>query len=47
MLHELVSAKSEYKGREEELVRLSLAIRDMVIKGDVDGDELLSLLREA
>jgi DNA repair protein SbcD/Mre11 len=47
VLHELVSAKSEYKGREEELVRLSLAIRDMVIKGDVDGDELLSLLREA
>jgi DNA repair protein SbcD/Mre11 len=47
VLHELVSARSEYKGREEELVRLSLAIRDMVIKGDVEGDELLSLLREA
>jgi DNA repair exonuclease SbcCD nuclease subunit len=45
VLGELVSAKSEYKGREDELVRLSLAIRDAVLKGDVEGEELLSLLK--
>jgi DNA repair exonuclease SbcCD nuclease subunit len=44
VLGELVSAKSEYKGREDELVRLSLAIRDAVLKGDVEEEELLSLL---
>jgi hypothetical protein len=44
VLRELVSAKSEYKGREDELVRLSLAIRDQVFKGEVDGEELLGLL---
>lgn len=44
VLGELVSAKSEYKGREDELVRLSLAIRDAVLKGDVEGEELLGLL---
>ncbi len=44
VLRELISAKSEYKGREDELVRLSLAIRDQVLKGEVDGDELLGLL---
>jgi exonuclease SbcD len=46
VLGELVSAKSEYKGREDELVRLSLAIRDQVLKGDVEGEELLGLLNE-
>jgi len=40
----LISANSLYKGREEELVSLSLAIRDQVLKGDPDGEELLSLL---
>jgi DNA repair protein SbcD/Mre11 len=45
VLGELVSAKSEYKGREDELVRLSLAIRDAVLKGDVEGEELLGLLK--
>jgi exonuclease SbcD len=45
VLGELVSAKSEYKGREDELVRLSLTIRDAVLKGDVEGEELLSLLK--
>ena len=44
VLGELVSAKSEYKGQEDELVRLSLAIRDAVLKGAVDGEELLGLL---
>ena len=44
VLRELVGAKSEYKGKEEELVRLSLAIRDAVLKGDVEGEELLGLL---
>ena len=44
VLGELIRAKSEYQGREEELVRLSLAIRDLVLKGDVEGEELLELL---
>jgi DNA repair protein SbcD/Mre11 len=44
VLKELIGAKSEYQGREEELVRLSLAIRDLVLKGDVEGEELLELL---
>ena len=44
VLDELVRSKSEYQGREEELVRLSLAIRDLVLKGDVEGEELLELL---
>ena len=46
VLRELISAKSEYKGREDELVRISLAIRDQVMKGDDEGEELLSLLRD-
>lgn len=40
----LISANSRYQGREQELVALSLAIRDQVLKGDPDGGELLSLL---
>ena len=44
VLSELIQANSEYQGREEELVRLSLAIRDLVLKGDFEGDELLELL---
>ena len=44
VLSELIGANSRYQGREEELVRLSLAIRDLVLKGDVEGDELLALL---
>lgn len=44
VLRELVTARSAYKGREDELVSLALAIRDHVLKGDVEGDELLGLL---
>jgi exonuclease SbcD len=44
VLGELIGASSQYQGREEELTRLSLAIRDLVLKGDVEGEELLSLL---
>ena len=44
VLRELICAKSDYKGKEEELVRLSLAIRDLVLKGEADGEELLGLL---
>ena len=40
----LITLQSEYKGREDELVKLSLAIRDHVMKGDCDGDELLDIL---
>ncbi|HOO51239.1 MAG TPA: exonuclease SbcCD subunit D [Alphaproteobacteria bacterium] len=44
VLRELIGANSSYKGREEELTKLSLAIRDQVLKGDVEGEELLGLL---
>jgi len=48
VLGELISANSIYKDRKDELVNLALAIRDQVIKGDVEGEELLGLLsREA
>jgi hypothetical protein len=41
---ELISANSSFKGRRDELVRLAIAIRDQVIKGDVEAEELLGLL---
>ena len=44
VLGELIRGNSDYQGREAELVRLSLAIRDLVLKGDVEGEELLGLL---
>ncbi len=44
VLKELIGTGSEYQGREEELVRLSLALRDAVKKGDVEGEDLLGLL---
>ncbi len=44
VLHELVGSSSDYQGREDELVKLALLLRDAVQKGDVDGDELLALL---
>lgn len=44
VLGELISANSSYKGRRDELVNLALAIRDQVMKGDVEGEELLGLL---
>jgi DNA repair exonuclease SbcCD nuclease subunit len=46
VLHELIGAHSKYQGREEELAQLSLAIRDLVLKGDVEDDELLGLFSE-
>ena len=44
VLHDLIRAGSEYQGREDELIRLSILLREAVQKGDVDGDELLALL---
>lgn len=44
VLGELISASSLYKERKDELVYLALAIRDQVLKGDVEGEELLCLL---
>jgi exonuclease SbcD len=44
VLRELIGANSAFKGREEELMRISLAIRDQVLKGDAEGEELLGLL---
>ena len=46
VLHELIGAHSKYRGRERGLTRLSLAIRDLVLKGDVEDDELLELFSE-
>jgi hypothetical protein len=44
VLYDLIKAGSDYQGREDELIRLSISLRDAVQKGDVDGDELLALL---
>jgi DNA repair exonuclease SbcCD nuclease subunit len=44
VLGELISSSSVYKERKDELVNLALAIRDQVIKGDGEGEELLGLL---
>lgn len=44
VLHELIKSGSEYQGREDELIRLSIALRNAVQRGAVDGDELLALL---
>ncbi|MDD2309195.1 MAG: exonuclease SbcCD subunit D [Desulfuromonadaceae bacterium] len=44
VLGELIFANSSYKERKDELVSLALAIRDQVMKGDVEGEELLGLL---
>jgi len=46
VLQELIGAHSEYQGREAELSELALAIRDLVLKGDVEDDELIGLLPE-
>jgi DNA repair exonuclease SbcCD nuclease subunit len=44
VLGELICANSSFKERKDELVSLALAIRDQVMKGDVEGEELLGLL---
>jgi DNA repair exonuclease SbcCD nuclease subunit len=44
VLRDLITAGSDYQGREEELIRLSMSLRDAVIKGELDGAELLALL---
>ncbi len=44
VLHELIKSGSEYQGREEELIRLSIALKNAVQRGMVDGDDLLALL---
>ena len=44
VLGELINSNSTYQGGEQELVRLALAIRDQVLKGNTDGEELLGLL---
>lgn len=44
VLGELIGANNSYKERKDELVSLALAIRDQILKGDVEGEELLGLL---
>jgi len=46
VLGELISAHSDYKTREDELVELALSIRDLVVKSDADadGEDLFKLL---
>ena len=46
VLLELIGVHSDYQDRKEELARLCLSIRDIVLKGDASDDELLGLLRE-
>jgi DNA repair protein SbcD/Mre11 len=45
VLHELIGIHGKYQGHEEELIRLSLAIRDLVLKGAVEDEELLGLFK--
>jgi DNA repair exonuclease SbcCD nuclease subunit len=44
VLQDLVEASSDYKERQDELVALSLSIRDLVLRGEVEDDELLAVL---
>lgn len=44
VLRDLIKTGSDYQGREDELIRLSITLKNAVQKGDVDGDELLDLL---
>ena len=46
VLGELISAHSDYKTREDELVELAMSIRDLVVKSDADadGEDLFKLL---
>lgn len=45
VLRELIGANSLWKGKEGELVALAMAIRNQVLKGDTEGEELLALLK--
>jgi DNA repair exonuclease SbcCD nuclease subunit len=45
VLRELIGANSSWKGKEDELVSLATAIRDQVLKGDTEGEELFALLK--
>ncbi|WP_020674764.1 metallophosphoesterase family protein [Geopsychrobacter electrodiphilus] len=44
VLQGLIGANSDYQGREEELIRLAICLRDAAQQGDLDGDDLLALL---
>jgi DNA repair exonuclease SbcCD nuclease subunit len=44
VLRDLLEASSDYKDRQDELVELSLSIRDLVLRGEVEDDELLAVL---
>ncbi|GAB7026353.1 metallophosphoesterase family protein [Geotalea toluenoxydans] len=44
VLRELIGTNSDWKGKEAELVSVALTIRDHVLKGDIEGEELLDLL---
>ena len=45
VLRELIGANSSWKGKEDELVALAMSIRNQVLKGDTEGEELLALLK--
>lgn len=44
VIGELIGSASDFREHEAELVRLALAMRDLVLKGEVEGEELLGLL---
>ncbi len=46
VLLELIGSHSEYRDKKEELARLCLSIRDAVIRGEADDDELLGLIED-
>ena len=46
VLIDLIGAHSEFQDKKEELAELCISIRDIVLKGNADDDELLSLLDE-
>jgi len=44
VLQDLIGANSDYQGREEELIRLAISLRNAAQQGDLDGDDMLALL---
>ncbi|PLX82382.1 MAG: exonuclease SbcCD subunit D [Desulfuromonas sp.] len=47
VLEELIGTGSAYQGSEPELAKLAMAIRERVLKGDAEGEDLLEMLTDA
>ncbi len=46
VLHELIGAHENYSDQVDEIAKLCIDIRDLVLKEDVDDEELLGLLEK-